>query len=289
MAFCLKHHHAIGKELYKVARKEFKAALDELDSGTVTEEAIHEARKSLKKIRAELRLLHAKLGSAYATENARLRTAAHLLSSLRDVDAAVETLRGLQHQYQTVLTSSITRTVIRGLRQRKRRVDARASLLVGRATAVLRRSRKSISREIRRAGSVTAVRSGLARGYRRARAAMKDVSMDSGAAQVHLWRRRLKDHWYQVRLFERLHPTARARAETLRRLEGWLGDDHNLDVLRRALLDAPDRFGGARATALVLGCIAKHQPSLRGRALKLGHRMFRAKPVQFRHAVAAWW
>jgi CHAD domain-containing protein len=289
MAFCVKHRHAIGKELYKVVRKEFKSALDELDRGTVTEEAIHEVRKSLKKIRAELRLLHDELGSGYAPENARLRTAAHLLSSLRDVDTAVETMRGLQRQYQTVLTASTARTVIRGLRQRKPRVKARANLLVGRVMAVLRRSRKSIPHEIRRAGSVTGVRSGLVRGYRRARAAMKGVCMDSDSARVHLWRRRLKDHWYQLRLFGHLHPTPRARAKTLRRLERWLGDDHDLDVLGRALLDDPDRFGGARATALVLGCIAKHQQSLRRRALKLGHRMFSAKPAEFRHAVSAWW
>jgi CHAD domain-containing protein len=289
MSFHLKHRRPIATELSKIVRSEFKGAIEQLGNGRPTQEAIHEARKSLKKIRAVLRLLQDALGGAYEKQNDRLRSAAHLLSSLRDADAAVQTMQSLRHQYRMVLTASVDHAVGRGLRRRKRRIKARAHVPVRRTIGTLRRSRISLPNRIRRAGSLAAVRQGIAAGYREARDAMKDVSPDADAAIFHLWRRRIKAHWYHVRLFERLHRTPRGRALALRRLEQWLGNDHNLDVLRHFLLDAPNRFGGARVTALVLGCIDKHQQHLRHEALTLGHRLFSAKPAEFRHAAAAWW
>src|SRR5215510_13697771 len=103
MSFRLKHRHSIGNELGGLVRKEFKSALAELDGGRPDEEAIHEARKSVKKIRAELRLLHDDLGSEYDKANRRLRVAAHSLSSLRDVDVVMETMRDLKHHYPALI------------------------------------------------------------------------------------------------------------------------------------------------------------------------------------------
>jgi hypothetical protein len=128
----------------------------------------------------------------------------------------------------------------------------------------------------------------MLRGYTRARKALKDLGLDSDTARFHLWRRRLKDHWYQARLFEGLHPTPRSRARALKQLEKLLGDDHNLSMLRGIILAAPERYGDARSTALVLGCITKSQTMLRTRALKLGHRVFEERPQEFKRGVAKW-
>jgi hypothetical protein len=84
-----------------------------------------------------------------------------------------------------------------------------------------------------------------------------------------------------MRLLAARHPVARSRAGTLKKLERWLGYDHNLAMLRTAILAAPDRFGDARATDIVLGCIVKYQGWLRERCLKLGHRVFARKAATF--------
>jgi hypothetical protein len=60
-------------------------------------------------------------------------------------------------------------------------------------------------------------------------------------------------------------------------------------MLRADILSAPDRFGGARTTALVLGCIIKYQAWLRGRSLRLGRRLFALAPREFGRSVLAWW
>jgi len=289
MAFRLKRRRAIGNELSRIVRREFEKALDQLQRARTDPEGIHETRKAVKKIRSELRLLHDALGPVYSTRNKQLRHVAHLLSTLRDADATVETFRDLRHQYHRVVTPAVGRSVARGLASRKRRVIQNAPARVSGAAATLQRLKRRVEREVREAGRVPTVRHGLVRGYRRARGAMKGLSLECDASQFHLWRRRLKDHWYHVRLFEGLHRTARARAGTLRRLEKWLGDDHNLAALRSVLVNSGHDFGSARNTALVLGCIVKHQVVLRGQALRLGHRLFAPKPADFRHSTAPWW
>jgi hypothetical protein len=74
----------------------------------------------------------------------------------------------------------------------------------------------------------------------------------------------------------------------LKRLETWLGDDHDLVLLRATILDAPRRFGTDQSTAQVLGSIARYQATLRGRALGLGERMFVHRARVFRKSVEGW-
>ena len=118
---------------------------------------------------------------------------------------------------------------------------------------------------------------------------MVSVHMNPEDAGFHTWRRRVKDHWYQVRLLEGLNAAVRARARRLKQLETLLGDDHNLVLLRATILSAPARFGRDRATVLILGCIAEYQAALRSRALRLGHRLFIRRPKVFRKSVDSWW
>jgi hypothetical protein len=117
---------------------------------------------------------------------------------------------------------------------------------------------------------------------------MADLAAASGAVEFHEWRRRVKEHWYQVRLFEARHPAARARARSLKTLESTLGEDHNLALFGQILLRHSDRLGGARTTSLVIGCIQKRQRALRRRALASGHRLFASKPKTFEATVQRW-
>ncbi|HEX6738120.1 MAG TPA: CHAD domain-containing protein [Vicinamibacteria bacterium] len=289
MAFRLKDRTRIAAGLQRLVRKEYGAALDELSGADSKPDTVHEARKSLKKIRAVLRLLEPDLGSDFRAEDDRLRDASHHLASLRDADATAETLGTLHSRYPTVVTPQVTRSVLRGVRGAKRQARRGANGLIGRAATAVRRSQRTTPGRIRRAGRLAAVEAGLTRGYRRARKTMKRLGVDSDATQFHAWRRRVKSHTYHVRLFEGLHGTPRGRVRSLRRLETWLGEDHNQAILRAAILASPDRFGDARTTAVVLGCIIKRQAWLRERALKLGHRVFTAKPERFRQSARAWW
>jgi len=280
MAFVLKPHKSVTRQLRRLVARELRDALAALADPASAGTGVHEARKSVKKIRAVVRVLHDELGSR-GRDNQRLRQTAHRLSALRDADATGETLQQLHGRYPGVITAKIVREIARGLEGRKRRVRASKRRAIALATGELGRLSKSLPDRVRKAGRFKTVRRGVTRGWRRATRAMKGLDQSSDATQFHEWRRRVKDHWYQMRLLAARHPTARSRAATLKKLERWLGDDHNLSMLRAAILAAPDRFGDARTIDIVLGCIVKYQAWLRKRSLRLGHRMFARKAATF--------
>ena len=79
-------------------RKEIDAALGELtgDHRGARDEAVHEARKSLKKVRAVLRLVRPVVGEkGYRRENTCFRDAGRPLSVARDAQILVQTVEQL--------------------------------------------------------------------------------------------------------------------------------------------------------------------------------------------------
>jgi CHAD domain-containing protein len=95
MTFQLKSDQSLRKNLWRIARKQIDSALEALTgpkSGT-RDEAVHEARKSLKKVRAVLRLARPVIGEAdYRGENACYRDSARPLTEVRDARILIETL-----------------------------------------------------------------------------------------------------------------------------------------------------------------------------------------------------
>jgi len=289
MAFRLKRRSGMAKQLQRIVRAELSASLAALGGAEADEEAIHEARKGVKKVRAVLRLLRAPLGSHYAEENAHLRAVRHTLAPIRDADVALDTLRGLHARYRVALPASVVRAAERALRDRKRTVDARTAPIVEHARSVLTHSTTSAPKSVRRAATFKTTRTGAVHGYRRAQESMQSLTVDSTATAFHQWRKRVKNHFYHVQLFERLHRGARRRAKTLGRLEAWLGEEHDLALLRSTLIDGDDHFGSSRTRTLLLGFIVRRQAALRQQTLALGRRTFAQHPDEFESAVTRWW
>ena len=134
-------------------RRETKRAVRAMGCGHAPRgEAIHDARKRLKKARAALRLARAALSKdEYRWENDTLRDAARPLSEVRDAQALIDTLddlarRGTSAQRRTFRTMRARLTaagrtlrrrqfreenILPAIRQAVRHVRNRASQLVG--------------------------------------------------------------------------------------------------------------------------------------------------------------
>jgi hypothetical protein len=288
MSFRLRPSHPIGWELRGLVRLEFRRAIDGLSSDHRSLSAVFAARKSLKKIRAVVRLVARDLGSHYAIESGLVRRAGHRLAALRDADAAIDTLAVLRAEYPKRLSQAATRRVERTLRAHMRAVAGRSDRGLSLAQHELERARDSLLADLRHVGGFSTARKGLTDGYRRARRAMHGLDETATSARFHLWRRRVKDHWYHVRLFEARSARAKARAGRLRRLETQLGDSHNLAMLRAMILASPNRFATAQWRTDALACMARSDARLRRLALKLGADLFAAKPRLFRGEVRRW-
>jgi len=134
---------------------------------------------------------------------------------------------------------------------------------------------------------------GLEEAYRGARRAMARARKQPQPENFHEWRKRVKDHWYHVRLLESLwSDLMRAHEKSLKDLESWLGEDHNLVVLREKIVAEPDSYGDPKETELVLHLIDKYQKELRDNSLSLGERIYEERSRQFlrrmKHLWLAW-
>jgi hypothetical protein len=81
----------------------------------------------------------------------------------------------------------------------------------------------------------------------------------------------------------------KARRDAADVLSDYLGDDHDLSILRETLLRAPDQFGGNDTIQAAMGLIDRRQVELRTRARALGERLFAEEPKRLVRRFRAYW
>lgn len=286
MGYRLEAEESVPKGLRRIVREEIESAQEHFSGKQGgPDEAIHEARKSIKKIRAVLRLVQDELGPAYRKENATLRAIAVDLSEIRDAAAIIESFDQLPGAAEFGQAR-------KALAERKKQTDVSKDrdAVVKEAALGLRRLEKRVKTWPLGTTGFGAIAAGLESRYRRGRTAMAAAAEQQTPECFHEWRKRVKDHWYHTRLIESLWTgEMQAREKSLKELETWLGDDHNLFVLRSQVSAEPAAFGDPGTVDAVLDAIDKRQKELREKALSLGARLYDEKPKAFRRRVAHLW
>jgi CHAD domain-containing protein len=281
-AYRLKEGEPLPEELARVARGRIDHAIDELRDKTdsTPEEAVHEARKDMKKLRALLRLVRGELGEdTFAGENACFRDAARELSGTRDADVMLETLGALE------LPGGLgweLRKVIQTERARNGAEDREAA--AGRAVAILKEARQRVDDWPLGRDSFDAVAEGVERIYRRGRRDFEAAHEEPSPEALHEWRKRVKDLWYHHTLLRELWPPVMtAVGDEAHELSDRLGDDHDLVVLAtwtREHADAGPEFFEA---------VAKRREELHGQAFQLGARVYAEKPSAYVRRLEKLW
>jgi CHAD domain-containing protein len=287
MAYRLERGESVIAGLKRVVQDEFESAgtqlADSSDAKANRDEAIHEARKSIKKARALLRLVSAELGGAYPRENVRLRDVARELSEFRDDFVLIETFDDLKKKYK-VETRNRLRAVRAGLvRTRNKRGRALpVGIVLDHAAAALANAARRVGDWPLKTDGFAALGPGLEKTYRAGRVALNRVHKNPGPESYHELRKRVKDHWYHIRLLESVWTGAMTAYEkSLKDLETWLGNDHNLAVLRERIVTEPALFGEQKDIDLILDLIGKYQSELRQQSLSLAERIYEEKPGAF--------
>jgi len=283
-AYRLKESEPLPEAVARAARGRIDRAIDELlgNTGSTPVEAVHEARKDLKKLRALLRLTRGELGGrTFARENACLRDAARELAGARDSDVMLETLDGLAN-----LPAG------EGWELRKRIQAHRAQNGDGGDREAAARSAVAILKEARRRvddwplerDSFGALGKGLERSYRRGRrdfdAAMERPTVES----LHAWRKRVKDLWYHHTLLRSVWPPVmEAAGREAHELSDRLGQDHDLALLA-AWVEENGGAGPGFSEA-----VAQRRAELQAEAFVLGGRVYAEKPKAFTKRVKGLW
>lgn len=254
-------------------------------------EAVHEARKDLKKLRAVLRLVRDELGGgAYRSENERYRDAGRALSAMRDAQVAVESLDSLREPAGHHAESDGLGRFKARLEERRREAESAGAddAAIDAALGALDAGRSQIE-EWRLPDGWSLVGPGLERSYRRGRVALRAALTEPTDDRLHEWRKRAKDLWYHLRILQDAWPAVLGQAaEEAHRLSELLGDDHDLAVLRgMAEQDGEVEDPGEREELLDL--IERRRAQLRQEAAELGRRLYAEKPKAFAARFRGYW
>jgi len=204
MAYHLKRSESVPEGIRRIAREEIESAADQLSKEhRDRDEAIHEARKSIKKVRAVLRLVHPELGDTYYQETSYLCDVGRKLSLFRDAGAVIEILDSLEQKYRNRLIASTIESIRRGLLARKEQSEKEAD--IQKALAEIATSLRVAARRVKAWPLQTDVsrhRVRIRKDVRQGQKALIRAQKCPRPENYHEWRKRVKDHWYHARLLE---------------------------------------------------------------------------------------
>ena len=281
-AYCLKAAEPLPQGIARVANGRIGHALEELrgKSDSTPEEAVHEARKDLKKLRALLRMTRGELGdAAFRRENLCFRDAGRELAGVRESDVMLDTLKaldipaGVEGQLRETIHSHRARNG----------GDARRAASTG-VVAMLREARERVEDWPLERDSFDALRKGLERTYRRGRRDFRAAQSDPTVEALHEWRKRVKDLWYQHTLLRELWPPVmQAVGNEAHQLANRLGDDHDLatlaDWVREHAAAEPEFFEA----------VESRRSELQAEAMALGERLYADKPGPYVRRLRRLW
>jgi len=293
MSFELRAGEPIGDAVRRIVRHELDAMLMDLRAVPRRREAVHEARRSSKKLRAVVRLIRDEIGEAsYRLANTTFRDAVRPLAPIRDAEVLVHSLDLLAEHFAGEIRprafDRLRKTLDARLRALRR--TSRTPAAMRDATARVARVGSRFTRWAIRDRGWRAVEPGLRRICARASEAERCAEEDPSVEHLHEWRKRSKDLRYALELLEPIWPPVmNAFADEAHELTDRLGDDHDLAQLDLLVHADPDSCGAAEDCAALLGLIEVRRRELQVEAWSLGERLHSEKPKAFVRRLGGYW
>jgi CHAD domain-containing protein len=288
MPYRFRKNESLPHAIRRVFTEEIDGAVGQLTRAKNREKAVHEARKSLKKIRGLLALIAKPLGPLYKTEARYFRNAGQQLARLRDNAVMLETFDALAVRHvelDPVALLNIRSNLLRC--QYEAPAEKQVSTEVSHALAAARAKAAAWPLDQLQ---FPALLPHLTSVYRAGRKAYKKALRDGTAESFHDFRKQVKKHWYQLRLFEgNLPGEIKTRLKELRALETVLGDEHNLAVLHQRIAADVETSRDRHQIRGFLAVLADEGNALRQRAMKSAEQLYSVKPRTFAGTLSALW
>jgi CYTH domain-containing protein/CHAD domain-containing protein len=286
--FGLRTGELLGDGLRRVVRGQIDAASDQLrgQQGGDPAEAVHEVRKSFKRIRATLKLARDELPpDVYEREIAAFRDAGRQLSGARDAQVLIETLDDLCERYAQEVPpcgfSGMRDLLVAELavaESAARNADATDALLADLSLARRRLARWRFEHE-----DPAALAGGFERIYRGGQRALRAAGADPSDERLHEVRKRTKELWHAAEILSHVAPAQTAKLIRLAHpLSDVVGEDHDLAVLAARVRGRPDCFAEAAEQRGLQMLIARRRKKRQRRAGRLGARLYRPRARRLR-------
>ncbi len=255
--------------------------------------AVHEARKSSKKIRAILRLARESLGrKLYQRENLFFRDAGRQLAPIRESAARVEAFDQLAIRFSLSLEDEIWHRLREHLIRSHLKITENMTqnhATVKTVASQIRAARQRVSRWPLSGEGCSTMAIGLRRVYRQGRLALWKATHEPAVETWHEFRKQVKYLWHQTRLLRDGWPGAMDElSNSLHTLSTLLGDDHDLAELGLFL----EKQSGRRLQQIskrLLELVEIRRSELLQEALPLAQRIYTEKPQSFTCRILSYW
>ena len=269
----------------RIARGQLERSAERLEGARRTDigDAVHDTRKSFKRLRAVVRVARDPLGDdVYRFENRRFRDAGRELSGARDAQVLGETLDELADRYEDELPEDAFAGLRRQLEEEARAAHeqvAEDDSATDRLTTTLEAAHGRVATwPLPEDGDWGMLEPGFTRIYRRGRRAMRAAVDEPTTENLHELRKRAKDLWHAAQI---LRPAAPKRLKRLGReahaLADLLGDDHDLAVLRAAAREWVASLQPGEL-AVLEALVGRRRRRLQRRALRCARHVYARKP-----------
>jgi CHAD domain-containing protein len=261
------------------------------DTQKDSHEKIHEIRKSLKKLRAVVRLVR-KCTDRYQEENIFYRDLGREISYLRDKTALLESLVALQDHFSEYLYKRTFNTFQQHLIQERTHSISRAvkeqdpfALIENQISMHLGEFQDFQIQDFEQ------VTPGLRKVYKRGKKALETARDTPTSENFHEWRKRTKYLRYQLEMLMKAWPHLLTMyEESLHDLSDQLGLDHDLSLLQDKAHNFKDlAFKSEQEYELLTALIMQQRQLLQEKAIHSGQKLYLDEPDIFADKMHRLW
>lgn len=288
MGLYLEHNEHPIDGIPRIILEQISDSKDHLSSVTSDEDrdvAIHETRKSCKKIRAVMRLIRPAIpASQYRSENIYFRDLSRMLAGERDARVAIKTLEKLQSRYKKQLNPEIADKIRKTLQSEVDSVTATHQGKTVKDEKVKDAVEQLRTASVRIDGYKWKIKSehlveGLTRTYRRGLSEARQAEVSGSDEDLHEWRKRVKYLWHQFKIIKGIWPKViQPLSEEYHRLSDLLGEEHDLTVLGDKIEPIRSQTLSEEEKEVFRALIRQRKQDYRDRIFPLGRKLFAEKP-----------
>ena len=293
MAFRFKLTESFPTGCRRIMREQITRTHNRLTANENRETAIHETRKSMKRLRALMRLIRPSVSKqAFQRENIRFRDINRLLSSARDKHVILETiakLRDTEDLYCQAAFDRLIESIHVSNNESQRELTNKK---FKKAISLLSSAKSSVKNlKIQDLGFET-VRSGFVKSFEKAKDHLIKVQSQRKVSDeaIHDWRKSVQVHWRQMALLAKCWPDFLDHRITLAKaISQDLGDDHDLSILN-TYIDKQEKksITVRQARALKKLILAQRRQRLKA-ALAKGALLFADSAEDLGHRLEQYW
>lgn len=294
MSYHLKLNESVPDAIRRITVEQAGLAAEALSHCRASnrDKAIHDARKSVKKIRCILRLVRNDLGKTYKKDRRKLRIVAHNLARFRDRGALIMAFDKLRDIYP----DDFRRPGLDSLRDHlvAHKQEAEKTADVGKAVRKMAARLRAVAGDAKtwrlETDGFAAIGPGLEHTFRRGRKTMTRAEIEERPEVYHEWRKYLKEQWYHIRLVKDFGAGVAPEYEKrLKQIDAWLDEEHNLSLLREKIVARPCCHPNEHDMAMILSRIELRQAELRANSLSLAREVYERNAGAFTRKMNQLW